>query len=100
MRVLTMTLGIEEVKAIAHLARIDIDETELSGYVKNLANVLALAEKMDEINTEGVEAMAHPSHASQPLRADVVTESDQHEKFQQLAPAVADGLYLVPKVIE
>ncbi len=95
-----MDLGVEDVKAIAHLARIDVEEEKLEGYVKNLANILALAEQMDAVDTNGIEPMAHPLHAVQRLRDDVVTESDKHEKYQSIAPAVQDNLYLVPKVIE
>lgn len=95
-----MSLGVEDVKAIAHLARVEVEEEKLQGYVNNLANVLALAEQMDAVNTDGIEPMAHPLHAIQRLREDIVTESDNHEKYQSIAPSVQDDLYLVPKVIE
>ncbi|MDO6461105.1 Asp-tRNA(Asn)/Glu-tRNA(Gln) amidotransferase subunit GatC [Granulosicoccaceae sp. 1_MG-2023] len=95
-----MTLGIDDVKAIAHLARIAIDEETLPTHVKNLSSVLALADQLKATDTDGVEPMAHPLDAVQRLRDDVVTESDQREKFQSIAPAVQDGLYLVPKVVE
>ncbi len=95
-----MTLKIEDVKAIAHLARIAIEEEKIPEYVKNLANVLHLAEQMDQVDTSEIEPMAHPLNAVQYLRDDQITETDQHEKYQRIAPAVEDGLYLVPKVIE
>ena len=95
-----MTLGTDDVKAIAHLARIAIDEETLPEYVKNLSNVLALADQLNAVDTDGVEPMAHPLDAVQRLREDIVAETDQREKFQSIAPAVEDGLYLVPKVVE
>ena len=55
---------------------------------------------MNAADTEGVEPMAHPQHMAQRLRPDEVTETDQREKFQRIAPLIEDGLYLVPKVIE
>ncbi|MCB1755357.1 MAG: Asp-tRNA(Asn)/Glu-tRNA(Gln) amidotransferase subunit GatC [Gammaproteobacteria bacterium] len=95
-----MPLGIEDVKTIAHLARIEVKDESLPQYVKNLADVLALVEQLNAVDTSGVEPMAHPLDAVQRLREDRVTETDQHEKFQSIAPSVEDGLYLVPKVIE
>lgn len=85
---------------IAHLARLDLDPQGLADYAQEMAGVLALAEQMETANTDDVEPMAHPLHAVQPLRVDEVTESDQRAAFQAIAPEVADGLYLVPQVIE
>ena len=95
-----MTLETDDVRAIAHLARVAIDDDRLPEYAANLENVLQLAAQMDAVDTQGVHPMAHPLEAVQRLREDAVTESDQHAQFQQSAPAVEDGLYLVPKVIE
>ncbi len=95
-----MSINIEEVKAIAHLARIDVEQEQLAQYANNLANVLHLAEQMSKVNTDSISPMAHPLNAVQRLREDVVTETDKHAKFQAIAPAVQDRLYLVPKVIE
>lgn len=95
-----MSLGTEDVKAIAHLARIAVEDEKLPEYAANLDSVLRLAEQMNSIDTNGVEPIAHPMNAIQRLRDDAVTETDQHEKFQTVAPAVEDSLYLVPKVIE
>ncbi|MDX1390695.1 MAG: Asp-tRNA(Asn)/Glu-tRNA(Gln) amidotransferase subunit GatC, partial [Acidobacteriota bacterium] len=87
-------------KGIAHLARLHVAEEELPGYVGELSRILELVERMDAVPTDGVEPMAHPLDQTQRLRADEVTEDDQRELFQAAAPAVRDGLYLVPKVIE
>ncbi|MBI2381591.1 MAG: Asp-tRNA(Asn)/Glu-tRNA(Gln) amidotransferase subunit GatC [Gammaproteobacteria bacterium] len=95
-----MSLGSEEVKKIAHLARIAIDDANIPAYATNLNNILALVEQMNAVDTSSVEPMAHPLNVSQRLREDRVTEPNQRELFQGLAPKTEAGLYLVPKVIE
>ena len=95
-----MSLDAEAVSRIAHLARLGIEESEYQTYARNLSDILSFVEQLNAIDTAGVEPMAHPLDASQRLRADEVTESDQREIFQAIAPKVEAGLYLVPKVIE
>ena len=95
-----MSLDKNDVEKIAHLARIAISEKDVPGYAKSLSNILELVEQMDAVDTENVAPMAHPQDAFQRLREDIVTEENQREHFQQIAPEVEDGLYLVPKVIE
>ena len=95
-----MSLDREEVLKIAHLARLGVDESEVERYLAELSNILALVDRMNAVDTSGVAPMAHPLDATQRLRADEVKETDQREVFQKIAPAVSDGLYLVPKVIE
>jgi len=95
-----MSLDADEVAKIAHLARLAIDEADVPEYATNLTNILELVEQMNAVDTAGVEPMAHPVELPQRLRVDAVTESDQREHFQQCAPKVERGLYLVPKVIE
>ena len=95
-----MSLDAEQVKNIAHLARIEINEADIPGYAETLSNILDLVDQMAAVNTDDVEPMAHPMDASQRLRADVVTETNNREKFQAVAPKTEDGLYLVPQVIE
>lgn len=95
-----MSLDADEVKKIAYLARLKIDEADISGYVTNLSNILELVEQMNAIDTAGVVPMSHPLDAVQRLREDRVTETDQRDDFQAIAPSVEDGLYLVPRVIE
>lgn len=95
-----MSLERSDVERIAHLARLDVAESDIPEYARNLSNILGLVAEMEALDTHGVKPMAHPFDAVQRLRADVVTESDQRDRFQQVAPKVADGLYLVPKVIE
>jgi aspartyl-tRNA(Asn)/glutamyl-tRNA(Gln) amidotransferase subunit C len=95
-----MALSKEDVVNIAHLARLAIDAKDIPEYQKNLSNILALVEQMNQVDTTQVEPMAHPLDAEQRLRTDEVTETDQREHFQSIAPATENGLYLVPKVIE
>ncbi|KJV07301.1 Asp-tRNA(Asn)/Glu-tRNA(Gln) amidotransferase subunit GatC [Methylocucumis oryzae] len=89
-----------DVKKIAYLARLGIDEQDLTAYAHDLSNMLDLMTRMNELTTDGVTAMAHPLDQTQRLRADQITESDQRSHYQTIAPLVEDGLYLVPKVIE
>lgn len=95
-----MSLEKSDVEKIAHLARLAIDEKDVPEYTRNLTNILDLVEQMSSVNTDDVAPMAHPLDATQRLRSDEVTESNQREHFQEIAPNVEDGLYLVPKVIE
>ncbi len=85
---------------IAHLARLHVPEDDVQRYVGELSAILRFIEQMNAVDTGGVEPMAHPLDMTQPLRADVVTEPDRREEYQAIAPAVRDGLYVVPKVIE
>jgi len=68
--------------------------------LKQLSGIFALIQKMQVVDTAGIEPMSHAQDVVLRLRDDVVTESDQHELFQSVAPKVQAGLYLVPKVIE
>jgi aspartyl-tRNA(Asn)/glutamyl-tRNA(Gln) amidotransferase subunit C len=95
-----MTIDSDQVKKIAHLARIKIDEADVLGYTTNLSNILDMFEQMKAVDTTGVVPMSHPLDAVQRLRPDVVSESDQREVFQSIAPDTQNGLYLVPRVIE
>jgi aspartyl-tRNA(Asn)/glutamyl-tRNA(Gln) amidotransferase subunit C len=95
-----MSLNRSEVEKIAHLARLEISETDVASYAHSLSDILGLVAQMDTVNVHGVAPMAHPLDAVQRLRVDEVVESNQREKFQAIAPQVEAGLYLVPKVIE
>jgi aspartyl-tRNA(Asn)/glutamyl-tRNA(Gln) amidotransferase subunit C len=95
-----MTLKIEDVRNIAQLARLQIDDSSVEQYATELSRILALAEQMSAVDTTDVTPMAHPMDATQRLRADEVTETDQRDKFQAIAPDVERGFYRVPKVIE
>jgi len=95
-----MSLTKQDVENIAHLARLAIDESDIPEYADNLSNILGLVAQMDAIDTGQTDPMAHPLDAVQRLRKDKVTESNQREHFQKVAPNTEAGLYLVPKVIE
>jgi aspartyl-tRNA(Asn)/glutamyl-tRNA(Gln) amidotransferase subunit C len=95
-----MSLERAEVEKIAHLARLALDEDQIEGLAADLSRILELVEQMNAAGTEGVTPMAHPLEMSQRLRPDEVTESDQRERFQSVAPQTEGGLYLVPRVIE
>ncbi|MFA6162829.1 MAG: Asp-tRNA(Asn)/Glu-tRNA(Gln) amidotransferase subunit GatC [Methylobacter sp.] len=95
-----MSLTADDVKKIAHLARLGIDSQDVESYAKDLSGMLDLMTQMNDLDTDGVIPMAHPMDQMQRLRPDEVTEQDYREKFQAIAPQVEAGLYLVPKVIE
>ena len=95
-----MTLKSEDVRNIAHLARLHIEEDTLDQYVIDLSSILTLVDQMNQVDSSGVVPLANPLDTTQRLRADEVTEIDQRDKFQRIAPDVEGGLYRVPKVIE
>jgi len=95
-----MALTLEDVKRVAHLARLAIDDAEARAVLSHLNDVFELVAQMQAVDTRGVEPMSHALDLVQRLREDKVTESDQHAEFQKVAPQVEVGLYLVPKVIE
>ena len=95
-----MPLHDDDVLKIAHLARLNVDAEDLPRYAGELGNILSLVERMNRVDTADVEPMAHPLDQTQRLRADAVTQADERERYQDCAPAVRDGLYLVPRVIE
>ena len=93
-------LSAEEVKKIAHLARLGIEEQNVDAYASDLNGILTLMTQMAELDTTHVQPMAHPMDQVQRLRIDEVTEVNQRDYFQINAPKTEDGLYLVPKVID
>lgn len=95
-----MTIAPSEVKKIARLSRLAVEESEVERYAHDLSALLGLVERMNQADVTGIEPMAHPLDMAQRLRPDVVTETDQRALFQLNAPAVENGLFLVPKVIE
>lgn len=95
-----MSLQLDDVKRIAHLARIEISEAEANATLNQLTNIFGLIEEMKAVNTEGVEPMSHGIEVNQRLREDKVTDNSVREANQAPAPQVEAGLYLVPKVIE
>jgi aspartyl-tRNA(Asn)/glutamyl-tRNA(Gln) amidotransferase subunit C len=95
-----MALERSDVEKIAHLARLGLNDADIPRTTEALNSILELVSQMQAVDTRGIEPLAHPLEASQRLRADVVTERNNRETYQAIAPAVEKGLYLVPKVIE
>ena len=95
-----MSLTPDDVRRLARLARIAIDESESAAVLERLNDVLGLIDEMRAVDTRGIEPMSHAVDTAQRLRPDAVRETDQREPYQCVAPAVEDGLYLVPRVIE
>jgi aspartyl-tRNA(Asn)/glutamyl-tRNA(Gln) amidotransferase subunit C len=95
-----MSLSLDDVRRIAHLARIEITETQAQATLAQLNNIFAMIEQMQKVPTEDVEPMSHPLGGNQRLRDDVVTERDERDANLRNAPEQQDGLFLVPKVIE
>ena len=95
-----MAFDKSEVEKIAHLARLHISDSEADEVTARLGDILGLIVQMQSVDTDGVEPLAHPLDVVQRLREDVITEKDQRQDLQTLAPNSQDGLYLVPKVLE
>jgi len=95
-----MSLSLLDVKRIAQLARIEVTDAQAEQVLAQLQGVFALMEELQSVDTQGIEPMSHAQDVTLRLREDQVTETDNRERFQAIAPRVDAGLYLVPKVIE
>ncbi len=95
-----MSITSQQITHIAHLARLETSPEEAEFYAGQLSRILELVEQMNRIDTDGITPMAHPQEAALRLRDDRVTADDRREAYQRIAPAVEQGLYLVPRVIE
>ena len=95
-----MSISTEQIEQVAYLARIQIGETEISALESKLSSILAMVDELQTADTEGITPMAHPLDATQRLRPDKVTEPNERDRFQKLAPEAENGLYLVPRVVE
>ncbi|WP_448217894.1 Asp-tRNA(Asn)/Glu-tRNA(Gln) amidotransferase subunit GatC [Endozoicomonas sp. 2B-B] len=95
-----MAIDASEIQKLAHLARLSIDDNQVETTANTISRILELVDQMQKVNTNHVEPMAHPLGAIQRLREDVVSEENNREQLQSCAPAIEDGLFLVPKVIE
>jgi aspartyl-tRNA(Asn)/glutamyl-tRNA(Gln) amidotransferase subunit C len=95
-----MALSSEDIQRIAHLARIEITSAEAVDVRVKLDGIFDLIGRMRAVDTTGIVPMSHAQEVTLPLREDVITETDRRELYQSVAPAVQDGLYLVPRVIE
>ena len=95
-----MSLDKDQVQQIATLARLKLGDDEYAESVEKLSKIVDFVDQLSQADTTDVVPMAHPLDVAQRLRPDVATESDERDHYQENAPSVADGLYLVPKVIE
>lgn len=95
-----MILANADVRKVARLARLAMSEAEIESARAQLSGIFDLIAEMQAVDTKGIEPMSHAQDLSQRLREDVVTEANQREAFQAIAPQVERGLYLVPQVIE
>lgn len=95
-----MSLALDDVRRMAHLARIEITDDEAGRTLAQLNDIFAMIERMQAVDTTGIEPMSHPLGGNQRLRADAVTETHVRDQAMKNAPDQADGLFLVPKVIE
>ena len=95
-----MSLSLNDVKKVAHLARLAMSETELHAAHAQMSSIFGLIEQMQAVDTRGIEPMAHAQDLVQRLREDVVSEDNKRDLFLSIAPQVERGLYLVPQVIE
>lgn len=95
-----MSLEQGDIAKLARLARIRISEESSEELRQRISDILGMIDTMQAVDTDAVDPMANPHDATQRLRADVITEVDQRDDFQRIAPATEDGLYLVPKVID
>ena len=95
-----MALTLDDVRRVAHLARIEISDEGAAEVLRDFVNIFELIERMRALDVSGIEPMAHALDLTLRLRDDTVTEEDQHALFQSVAPQVQADLYLVPKVIE
>ena len=95
-----MSISDDDVRAMARLARLAITDTDIPAYAEQLSRIVELVDRMQAVDTTGVEPMAQPQDLSARLRPDQVTEADQRDEFQRGAPQTEGGLYLVPQVIQ
>lgn len=95
-----MAINQDQIRSIANLSRLQIDEELIPEYQINLTNILQLVDQLAAVDTDGISTMAHPLDAVQRLRADEITENNQREHFQLGAPATEKGHFIVPRVVE
>jgi aspartyl-tRNA(Asn)/glutamyl-tRNA(Gln) amidotransferase subunit C len=95
-----MALSQDDIRRIAHLARIEITPVEAVAVGRQLDGIFELIGRMRAVDTTGIVPMAHAQDVMLPLREDRITEIDRRDDFQRAAPAVEDGLYLVPRVVD
>lgn len=95
-----MSVSHSDVKIIASLAQLNLEECATDTYAHEMSEILAMIHQMQKIDTSKIEPMPHPQDIQLRLRSDEVTEPEQHDELQSIAPSTDNGLYLVPKVLD
>ena len=95
-----MSLSPDQIRQVAHLARLELKPEMTDAYARQLSNIMEMVGQLSRADTANVLPMAHTLDMHQRLRLDEVTAPNQREAFQAIAPATENGLYLVPKVLE
>lgn len=95
-----MSVTPQNIADIATLARLELDTERLQGVTQSINQILTLVEQLQSVPLDEVKPMAHPRDEHQRLRKDEVTEHNQRDQFQAIAPDAQQGLYVVPPVIE
>ncbi|MEL7310549.1 MAG: Asp-tRNA(Asn)/Glu-tRNA(Gln) amidotransferase subunit GatC [Pseudomonadota bacterium] len=95
-----MSITKTDIDKLAQLARLEFDEAEHEDFVQKLGAIVDFVDQLQAADTAGVTPMAHPLDLVQPLRADVADPRIDRSALQSTTQDVADGLYVVPKVIE
>jgi aspartyl-tRNA(Asn)/glutamyl-tRNA(Gln) amidotransferase subunit C len=95
-----MSFNTTDIKKIAHLARLGVNDSQAKALSQEFTTILELVDTMSQVDTDQVEPLSHPFDAKQPLRKDIVTETNQREKLQANAPDIKAGLYIVPQFVE
>jgi aspartyl-tRNA(Asn)/glutamyl-tRNA(Gln) amidotransferase subunit C len=95
-----MALNERNIRDIAHLARLKIEENEVAESLTDFSSILSMINEMQNVDTDNIAPLANPHEQVQKLRKDAITESSDRDNLLNLAPRTSDGLFLVPKVID
>ena len=95
-----MALSKQDIEYIAHLARLEVREAEIPAYTEKMGKIIDFIDELGGADTGAILPMAHPLDMSQRLRVDAVTEFNERDRYQENAPQIHDGLYVVPRVVE
>ena len=89
----------EEVKKVAHLARLELNENEISNHAEQLENILEYIKQLEKIDTEDVPCTTRAIEVTNVLRKDEKKNSDCAEDLLELGPSIEDKYFKVPKII-
>ena len=95
-----MTISTDKIAHLTTLAQLEISPDEVDAVARKIDHILEMIEPVTQANTHHIKPLSHPLDTQQPLRADKITETDQHARYQKIAPSTENGLYIVPQFIE